>query len=308
MEAVALNSGFYRGYDGTQLFVEHAVSGHAVNVLLCDGIGCDGFIWTYLLPELLKFANVIHPHMRGHGRSNPPTNLGHLRMSDFAHDLESVLVQLVQNDRPLVILGHSMGVQVALEFIKQYPDRCASAVLLCGSFEYPATSFHHDDNLARALPLLKRLSRSTSSPFGFIWKTALKLPLAYTVAKLTETHPDRTERSIFQPYLAHLADMNLNVFFRTLDFANQHSARTYLPDIQMPVLVVSGEDDRMTPPRLAGELAAILPNARYLGVTDGTHIAPVEFPNAMNPVILDFIKNESAETAKASVPDTAAEA
>jgi pimeloyl-ACP methyl ester carboxylesterase len=49
----------------------------------------------------------------------------------------------------------------------------------------------------------------------------------------------------------------------------------------------------MTPPRLAGELAALLPDARYLGVTDGTHIAPVEFPNAMNPVILEFIKRES---------------
>lgn len=294
MEAVSLNSGFYPGHDGTQLFVEHAVDAHDINVLLCDGIGCDGFIWTYLLPELLDFANVIHPHMRGHGQSHSPKNLEHLTMSDFAQDLESILSRLVQNDRPLVILGHSMGVQVALEFINQYPDRCASAILLCGSFEHPATSVHHDDQLARALPLLKRLSQSMSSPLGFIWKTALKLPLAYTVAKLTETHPDRTERSIFQPYLAHLADMNLDLFFRTLDYANQHSARTYLPKIKMPVLVVAGEDDRMTPPRLAGELAALLPNARYLGVTDGTHIAPVEFPNAMNPVVLEFIKKVSA--------------
>ncbi len=306
MEAVALNSGFHPGYDGTKLFVEHAVSGHKINVLLCDGIGCDGFIWTYLLPDLIQFANVIHPHMRGHGQSDSPTNLEHLRMSDFAHDLESVLARLVNNEHPLIILGHSMGVQVALEFIKLYPDRCTAAVFLCGSFEHPATSFHHDDGLARALPLLKRLSRSTKSPFGFIWKTALKLPLAFTVAKLTETHPDRTERSIFEPYLAHLADMNLDVFFRTLDYANQHSARTYLPNIHMPVLVIAGEDDRMTPPRLAGELAALLPNARYLGVTDGTHIAPVEFPNAMNPVVLEFIKRESGK-AKTNAPSTTAE-
>lgn len=296
MEVVTLNSGFYSGHDGTQLFVEHAINDHDIDVLLCDGIGCDGFIWTYLLPELLKFTNVIHPHMRGHGRSEPPTDLTHLEMSDFAHDLETILEHLLKADRPLVILGHSMGVQVALEFIKLYPHRSASAILLCGSFEHPATSFHYDDGLARALPLLKKLSQSPSSPLGFLWKTALKLPLAYTVAKLTEVHPDRTERAIFQPYLAHLADMNLDVFFRTLDYANEHSARAYLPEIKMPVLVVAGEDDRMTPPRLAGELTALLPNARYLGVTDATHIAPIEFPNEMNPVILNFIKNEMSAT------------
>lgn len=272
--------------------MEHALGAHDIDILLCDGIGCEGFIWTYLMPKLLKFSNVIHPHMRGHGQSETPANLEHLTMRDFAQDLHAVLTQLIENNRPLVILGHSMGVQVALEFIKQYPQYSAAAVLICGSFEYPATSVHRSDNLARALPLLKKLAKSSSSPLGHIWKTALKLPLAYTVAKLTETHPDRTDRDIFQPYLAHLADMNLDVFFRTLDFANQHSARGYLPEISMPVLVIAGEDDRMTPPRLAGELAALLPNAQYLGVTDATHIAPIEFPNEMNPVILTFIKNE----------------
>ena len=263
-----------------------------MDILLCDGIGCDGFIWTYLLPKLQQFSNIVHPHMRGHGRSDAPSDLEHLTMADFAQDLDTILTQLGVAQRPLVIIGHSMGVQVALEFIKQYPKYSAAAVLICGGFEHVATSVQNSDNLARALPLLKKLARLPSSPFGHIWKRALKLPLAYTVAKLTAIHPDRTDRETFQPYLAHLADMNLDVFFRTLDYANQHSARDHLPHIKMPVLVIAGEDDQMTPPRLAGELAALLPNAKYLGVTDATHIAPIEFPNEMNPVILHFIRNE----------------
>ena len=292
MEALALKSGYYPGHDGTRLYVEYALGEQAIDVLLCDGIGCDGFIWTHLLPKLLHCSNVIHPHMRGHGRSDTPTNLTHLTMADFAQDLETLLIQLGVGERPLVIIGHSMGVQVALEFIKRYSKRSAAAILICGGFEHVATSVHNSDGLARALPLLKKLAQLPSSPLGHIWKRALKLPLAYTVAKLTATHPDRTDQEIFQPYLAHLADMNLDVFFRTLDYANQHSARDHLPQIKIPVLVIAGEDDQMTPPRLAGELAALLPNARYLGVTDATHIAPIEFPNEMNPVILDFIRDE----------------
>ena len=110
-----------------------------------------------------------------------------------------------------------------------------------------------------------------------------------TVARLTETHPDHTDPSIFEPYLAHLADMDLEVFFHTLDHANEHSARHYLGGLEMPILVVAGEDDRITPPKLAGELAALLPNAKYFGMTDATHIAPVEFPTEINPKITAFL-------------------
>lgn len=290
MENLTLNSRLVDGHDGTPLFVEYAFDEKPVDVLLCDGIGCDGFIWSYLLAELGQLANIIHPHMRGHGKSAVPRNLARLTIQDFADDLSALMAELRPEPRPLILLGHSMGVQVALEFMHRHPSRCAAAILICGSFEHPATTFHHDDFLARSLPLLKRLSASSKSPLGFIWKNALKLPLAFTVATLTETHPDRTERSIFEPYLTHLADMNLDVFFRTLDHANQHSARSFLSTLDLPILVIAGEDDKMTPPRLAGELTSLLPDARYFGVTDGTHVAPIEFPDEVNQVVQRFLK------------------
>ncbi|MGB0647090.1 MAG: alpha/beta fold hydrolase [Bradymonadia bacterium] len=288
MENITLEHCYVNGHDGTPLFVEYAFNDLEFDVLLCDGIGCDGFIWSYLISELKLITNVVHPHMRGHGKSEVPSNLERLTMQDFADDLWQILAELRPEPRPLILLGHSMGVQVALEFMNRHPARCAAAVLLCGSFEHPATTFHHDDFLARVLPALKTLSALSKSPLGFIWKNALKLPLAFTVATLTETHPDRTERSIFEPYLQHLADMNLDVFFRTLDHANQHSARDFLQKLDLPILVIAGEDDKMTPPRLAGELTSLLPNARYFGVTDGTHVAPIEFPDEVNHVIKHF--------------------
>ena len=198
MENFTLSHCYVNGHDGTPLFVEFAFGEKPFDVLLCDGIGCDGFIWSYLLSELGLISNIIHPHMRGHGKSEAPSNLERLTMQDFADDLCQIMAELRPEPRPLILLGHSMGVQVALEFMNRHPARCAAAVLLCGSFEHPATTFHHDDSLARLLPILKRLSASSKSPLGLIWKNALKLPLAFTVATLTETHPDRTDRSIFR--------------------------------------------------------------------------------------------------------------
>ena len=234
-----------KGHDGTPIHVEHSEGDHDLTIILCDGIGCNGFVWSYLLNELTNVANVIHPHMRGHGQSQRPSRLENLTIEDFAKDLETIVQELCPSTQNLLLLGHSMGVQVTLEFIHRNRERVLGAVLICGSFEHPATSVHYEDRLARALPLLKRLTANIAKPLNAIWRTALNLPVAFTVAKLTETHPDHTDRSIFEPYLAHLADMDLEVFFNTLDHANRHSARPYLSGLEMPILVVAGEDDRI---------------------------------------------------------------
>ena len=295
-----MNAETLQGHDGTPLFVENHNGGHELTVILCDGIGCDGFVWSYLVKELKSFSNLIHPHMRGHGKSGRPVRLENLTMKDFAKDLEVIVQHYCTPEAPLMLLGHSMGVQVSLEYIHRNRDRVVGAALICGSFEHPATSVHYEDKLARALPMLKRLTASVARPISSIWRRALKLPIALTVARFTETHPDHTDRSIFEPYLAHLADMDLEVFFHTLDHANQHSSRSYLAGLDLPVLVVAGEDDRITPPMLAGELCALLPNAKYLGITDATHIAPVEFPNEINPHVISFIKSWELGTANLS--------
>ena len=222
-----MNATEIQGHDGTHLFVEYQQADHPVTVVLCDGIGCDGFVWTYLVKELADIANVIHPHMRGHGKSQRPTRLENLSICDFAKDIEMVTQALCAPEQPLILLGHSMGVQVTLEFMHRNRTRVCGSVLICGSFEHPATTVHYEDRLARALPLLKQLTNKVAKPLTAIWRTALNLPVAMTVARLTETHPDHTDPSIFEPYLAHLADMDLEVFFHTLDHANQHSARPY---------------------------------------------------------------------------------
>ena len=135
------------------------------------------------------------------------------------------------------------------------------------------------------------VTQHLKSPVSFLWKAALESPLAFPVAKLTEVHPDRTDEAVFRDYLSHLANIDLDVFWSMLSAANHHSARPYLSALKLPCLVLSGEDDRMTPPELSGELCTLLPNARYVGIPGGTHIAPIEYPDKVNRAIMTFIKN-----------------
>ncbi|MCV7299513.1 alpha/beta hydrolase [Mycobacterium barrassiae] len=60
--------------------------------------------------------------------------------------------------------------------------------------------------------------------------------------------------------------------------------------ITTPVLVIGFADDLVIPPHLGAEVAAALPNGRYLEITDAGHLGFLERPDAVNSAILDFFQ------------------
>src|SRR5262245_2044873 len=113
---------FATGRDGTRIYVRQREGPRATDLdpppprltaLLTDGIACDGFIWKYLWDVLARWVDVAHWHYRGHGRSGKPVDPNAIGVVDHAHDLDAVRRAI--GDGPVVLFGHSMGCQVALE-------------------------------------------------------------------------------------------------------------------------------------------------------------------------------------------------
>lgn len=69
--------------------------------------------------------------MRGHGRSERPTDASLFRVPALVGDVEAV-VDALDLDR-IVLVGHSMGASIALEYAAQHPDRVAGLVLVDGA-------------------------------------------------------------------------------------------------------------------------------------------------------------------------------
>src|SRR5205809_463414 len=59
---------FVPAADGTRLYTK--VRGEGRPVVLCDGLGCDGFVWRYLEEPLAAQYQVVRWHYRGHGLSS----------------------------------------------------------------------------------------------------------------------------------------------------------------------------------------------------------------------------------------------
>ena len=265
--------------DGIQLSVRVTglTAGPSVpTVILCDGIGCDGFIWRYLRPRLEMSCRVIHFHYRGHGLSEIPKDAKTLTIEQCGRDLWTVADACGVHDA--ILMGHSMGVQVILDAAHQQPERTRAIVPVCGAFERPLDTFHNTSLGLHLLPLMSGALFRWPDGVRRFWQRSVPTEFGYWLATATEINPRMIRRDDFLPYLRHMARMDPVVFMGFLQHVAEHSARPYLRHLTMPALVIAGTNDGFTPHRLSVEMARLLPNAEFCEIPAGTHTAPLELP------------------------------
>lgn len=277
--------------DGPPLSLFYEVTGRrapAPALLLCDGLGCDGYVWKYLTWALAAEYRIIHLQYRGHGQSSLPADLQRVRLSDFARDAVAVL-DACECERA-VLVGHSMGVQVALEAYNQTPERVAGLVLVCGSYGNPLRTFKGSDRLESLLPILRATVSRMPQVVGAFWRRALPTQLSFYLAQQIEIDGSRVRREDFFPYLESLARMDPRMFVCTMAAAGQHSAKDILSRIAVPTLIVAGRRDSFTPMTLSQEMAQVIPAAELHIVESGTHTAPIERPAEVAATIGSFLR------------------
>lgn len=273
--------------DGSPLFYESwGQRGGPTPVLFCDGIGCDGYVWRYLRDDLgLRFG--LHPHYRGHGRTAPPRDPARVTIADLADDVACVLDDaLVER---AVLVGHSMGVQVALETYRRHGDRVAGLVLVCGAPSHPLKTFRGSAMLEDLLPTIQKWIQRVPGVINRVTRTLLPTRLAYEVASRLEIRRELVEPADFMPYLEGMARIDARLFVAMLSAAGQHSAEDLLPSIAVPVLVIAGGRDGFTPPERSRAMAEAIPEAELLEIPNASHTAPIERPALVVETIRSFL-------------------
>jgi pimeloyl-ACP methyl ester carboxylesterase len=255
-------------------------------VLLCDGIGCDGYVWRYLRADLSDRAG-LHPHYRGHGRTAAPKDPTRVGIEDLADDVACVLDDAAV-DRA-VIIGHSMGVQVALETYRRHRARVAGLVLLCGAASHPLRTFRGSAAVEELLPIVQRWVHRVPGIVNSLTRRLLPTRLSYEVAARLEIRRDLVEPNDFMPYLEGMSKIDARLFIAMLSAAGQHSAEELLTSITAPTLVVVGARDGFTPPERGRAMAAAIPGSELLEIPNASHTAPIERPHLVDFTIRDFM-------------------
>jgi pimeloyl-ACP methyl ester carboxylesterase len=275
-----------RAPDGTRIHWTRLGTGSPAVVLL-DGIGCAGYVWRHLEPALAGEHRVLHLQWRGHGESESPRDPERVGLEECVDDLLAVLDDA--GEEAVVLAGHSMGVQVALETHRRAPRRVRGLVLVCGAPGRPIDTFHDSPALRVAFPLARAVVERWPDLARTAFRTVVSTDLAIAYALAFEVDRTRVERVDLERYFRDLARVDPTLFVRLLASAGVHDTTDHLPEVDVPTLVVAGERDSFTPVRLSRRMHEAIPGSELLVVPGGTHVAPLEAPELVAEHVLAFL-------------------
>ena len=288
-------NGRFETSDGTNIWYQTFEGTGPVTYVLCDGVACDGYIWKYFIPYFAGEAEIIHAQYRGHGRSDVPQDLKSLTVEQFAADILELLQELDRSEQTLVFVGHSMGVQVALECYRQAPQHVRGLILINGPYGEALKHVHSTPLFAKALPGVQKLVDRWQNYVEKVWQPLLDSEPTYLLALAFEVNPWLTQRKDFRVYFKTLGEMPPKVYLAALEGANQHTAEDILAEVKVPTLVVAGDKDRFTPYPVCLRLYKKIPGAELMTMPTGSHIGPLELPELLHLRIEKFVRTHFTE-------------
>jgi pimeloyl-ACP methyl ester carboxylesterase len=287
----AVRTGFATTDDGLQL--HWRAVGHGPVIACCNGVGVGTFFWKYFVRGFSDRFTVVTWDYRGHGRSErriDPREMD-LGVPRHADDLAAVLGAVSERPDSALLVGHSMGCQVALETRRRHPELCAGLVLILGTAGRALDTFFDDHRSPAFFRLAHRIVFAFGNASNEIVRPLLESPLAWFVAKrLKLVDPFYAPREDMLAYMHHLATLDLPLFIETVVRTNDHDAWDLLPTIDRPVLVIAAENDKFTPLWCSHEIRRQAPGADILVLADASHAALIEQPDTINRRVARFLE------------------
>ena len=248
-----------------------ASSGAGPPVVLLHAFPLDGRMWAPQVEALAGSYQLIVPDLRGFGAAKEQA------VEEAGMDLLADDVARLLDDRGLdrvVLGGLSLGGYVALAFVRRHADRLGGLLLL-------DTKASADTEPARA-DRLRMAERVLAEGTGFLPEAMLPRLLGKTSL---EERPELVERVAA---LIRGQDPRA-VAGAQRGMAARPDATDVLAGVAVPTLVVAGEEDAIIGPEVGRELAAAIPDARFLLVERAGHLANLEQPEVVNEALLDFL-------------------
>jgi pimeloyl-ACP methyl ester carboxylesterase len=274
--------------DGTQLHYQCFGDPAGEAVVFANGIGVRYPGAARQVEGLRQRRRIVCWDYRGMGQSvMPEPKTGDVSMGRHAADILALLSHLAIERA--VFIGWSMGVQVALEAIRQQPERVAGLVALQGTCGKPFHNAFPGPVASAVEGLFGALNRFPAVAQGAL-DLAISLPgLTHTVLSRGLFVGQDADRLVFDADVRSVAGVEKTLYTRTLLALSEHDASDMLPRVPCPALIIAGERDHLTPPRVARWMAETIPDAVYREVAGGSHFALIEQPGLINGWLLEFL-------------------
>jgi proline iminopeptidase len=259
--------------------------------LVCHG-GGPGFSGLYLadLAGLDAELELVLIDPRGTGGSDRPADPRNYAIADYTADLEELRDHL--GLERMSLFGHSHGGVVAMDYAATHPDRVERLIL---ASTLPRWASEQEAAMAAAM----------EASAGETWYEDAKAALEAEQAGNFSTDEELGDLAIreFPFYFARYGDEE-QAYLETLSGENPNAdalllfnreifetfdLRPELARITAPTLVITGEEDFITGPSSAHEIAAGITQAEMVLLPGVGHFIFVEAPEAFRTAVLSFL-------------------
>jgi 3-oxoadipate enol-lactonase len=251
---------------------QHLEAQSQVPIVFINSLGSDLRIWDDVVSRL-KHSSLRYDK-RGHGLSDAPS--GPYSIRDHANDLHGLLEHL--NLERVVIVGISIGGQIALDFASRFPERLAGAVFCDTGMKIGTPELWS----ARIEAVRDHGLEHISDAVMHRW---FGPEFRHEQAALVRGYQNMLER---QPSAGYIASCG------ALRDSELHAAAQTVLDARAKTLVVCGKDDQSTPVTLSQELAQMLETKLEL-IDNAGHLPCIEQPAAFVKILNSFLETELNE-------------
>jgi pimeloyl-ACP methyl ester carboxylesterase len=252
------------------------VAPHRTAVVLCNGIACSVGYWTPLAERLGRDRPVVQWDYRGHGISAVPDDVSAVTMADVLDDLEAVLA--AGGVPGGVFVGHSFGVQVALEAARRWPERVDAIVAAAGSAGAPFPAGATQPPFG-VLNMLERFHTRRPNRVDRAWHRWWQSRAAHLAARAIGGTSLAAPQHAMLEYYEHVSTRDVAMLLAMIRSMQSHDARDVVQTLPVPLLALAGAADRLTPLPIMSALALHAPHGELAVCHGGTHTLPAEHPD-----------------------------
>jgi pimeloyl-ACP methyl ester carboxylesterase len=253
------------------LSIHYEIEGNGKPIIILHGMGNNSQSWKKQLAGLSDSNTVIAWDAPGYGKSSDPKE-ELTEFWQFADVLKGFIEAL--NYKSVILLGHSMGSAIALDFCYRFPEMVET--LIISDATRGSASLSMEENQKRLTARLNNIN--TLGP---------KEIAAKRVKELLSPNPDPEVKKEAERIMSQVRPMG----YRSVAFSLFHlNQMNMLSSITTRSLVICGELDKVTPVSESEVFHNQLKNSELVIIPGTGHLCYQEDPNSFNKIVLDFLK------------------
>ncbi|MDQ6927075.1 MAG: alpha/beta hydrolase [Actinomycetota bacterium] len=241
-------------------------------VVLLHAFPLNSGMWSDQIEALHDRWQVLAPDLTGFGDAGAPDDPSAYSVEAYADEVAALLRD--QGIERAVVGGLSMGGYVAFSFLRRHREMVAGLVL--------ADTRAAADTPEVAARRVAQQGQVTEHGTAELIETSLDNLLSDDTKQHRPDVVDRARKLMAQNPPAGVIGA-LDAMRRRPDAVDE------LAGIDVPVLVIVGASDKTSPPEVATEMAARIPDARLEILPGAGHLSNLEVPEAFNAAVISFL-------------------